>query len=58
MKNMIFENKAELNEQYLQLQTNALLELTLLAKQEIQEGKGCSPEQVLKKLRDARNKTQ
>ena len=55
---MIFENKAELNEQYLQLQTNALLELTLLAKQEIQEGKGCSPEQVLKKLRDARNKTQ
>lgn len=48
------EREAELKEQELERQTNALLKLTLLARQEIHEGRGSSPEDVLKRLHEAR----
>ena len=48
------EREAETTERYIERQANALLKLTMLAKKEITSGQGSTPEDVLKRLRDAR----
>ena len=44
------EREAEIRER----QSNALLKLTMMAKQEIKNQRGLSPEETLQRLRDAR----
>ncbi len=48
------EREAEIRERELERQSNTLLKLAMLAKQEILDGQGSSPEEVLKRLRAAR----
>lgn len=50
----VAERAAEIKERELERQANALLKLTLLAKNEVDHGMGSSPEDVLKRLREAR----
>ncbi|MBE4976062.1 hypothetical protein PTT03_20425 [Serratia ureilytica] len=48
------EREAEIRERNLERQSNALLKLTMMAKQEIKNQRGLSPEETLQRLRDAR----
>ncbi|BEO44613.1 hypothetical protein SMQE13_39640 [Serratia marcescens] len=48
------EREAEIRERNLERQSNALLKLTMMAKQEIKNQCGLSPEETLQRLRDAR----
>lgn len=48
------EREAEIRERNLERQSNALLKLTMLAKQEIKNQRGLSPEETLQRLHDAR----
>ncbi|ENW5166912.1 hypothetical protein ACFLPV_003089 [Serratia marcescens] len=48
------EREAEIRERNLERQSNALLKLTMLAKQEIKNQRGLSPEETLQRLRDTR----
>ena len=47
------EREAEIRERNLERQSNALLKLTMMAKQEIKNQRGLSPEETLQQLRDA-----
>ncbi|HDU7918007.1 TPA: hypothetical protein RGH07_002890 [Serratia marcescens] len=48
------EREAEIRERNLERQSNALLKLTMMAKQEIKNQRGLSPEETLQRLRDVR----
>ncbi|BEM25626.1 MULTISPECIES: hypothetical protein [Serratia] len=48
------EREAEIRERNLERQSNALLKLTMMAKQEIKNQRGLSPEETLQRLRDTR----
>ncbi|ANM78177.1 hypothetical protein SENE111051_18920 [Serratia nematodiphila] len=48
------EREAEIRERNLERQSNALLKLTMMAKQEIKNQRGLLPEETLQRLRDAR----
>ncbi|CQR24630.1 Uncharacterised protein [Yersinia enterocolitica] len=48
------EREAEIRERNLERQSNALLKLTMLAKQDIKNQQGMTPEETLRKLREAR----
>ncbi|HFZ1935388.1 hypothetical protein I5N09_18260 [Serratia marcescens] len=48
------EREAEIRERNLERQSNALLKLTMMAKQEIKNQRGLSLEETLQRLRDAR----
>lgn len=48
------EREAEIRERNLERQSNALLKLTMMAKQEIKNHRGLSPEETLQRLSDAR----
>jgi len=48
------EREIEMNELRMERQTNALLRLVMLAKQDIKENRKMSPEEALRRMRDAR----
>ncbi|AEF47849.1 hypothetical protein SerAS12_4756 [Serratia sp. AS12] len=48
------EREAEIRERNLERQANALLKLVMLAKQDIKNQRGMSPEETLRRLRVAR----
>ncbi|CNI14026.1 hypothetical protein [Yersinia pekkanenii] len=48
------EREAEIRERHIERQSNALLKLVMLAKQDIKNQQGMSPEETLRKLREAR----
>jgi len=48
------ERQAELIEREKEKQSNALLKLIMLAKSEIKNGRGMSPEEAMRRLREAR----
>lgn len=48
------ERQMELNELRLERQTNSLLKLTMLSKQDIKNNRKMSPEEALRRMRDAR----
>lgn len=48
------EREVEMNELRMERQTNALLKLVMMAKQDIKEDRKMSPEEALRRLRDAR----
>lgn len=48
------EREAEMRERNLERQANALLKLVMLAKQDIKNQRGTSPEETLRRLREAR----
>jgi len=48
------EREAELRERERERQSNALLKLVMAAKREIKNGRGMSPEDAMRRLREAR----
>ncbi|QUY47211.1 hypothetical protein JK621_17570 [Serratia plymuthica] len=48
------EREAEIRERNLERQANALLKLVMLANQDIKNQRGMSPEETLRRLREAR----
>ncbi len=48
------EREIEMNELRMERQTNALLKLVMFAKQDIKENRKMSPEEALRRMRDAR----
>ncbi|WP_345882256.1 hypothetical protein [Shewanella algae] len=48
------EREEEMNELRMERQTNALLKLAMLAKQDIRNNRKVSPEEALRRLRNAR----
>ncbi|GIU13912.1 hypothetical protein L5L55_08025 [Shewanella glacialipiscicola] len=48
------EREVEINELRMERQTNALLKLVMLAKQDIKDNRKISPEEALRRMRDAR----
>ncbi|MEG3132378.1 hypothetical protein SC206_02185 [Rouxiella sp. T17] len=48
------ERVAEENERHMERQANALFKIAIMAKQDLKNGQGMSPEEALRRLREAR----
>lgn len=48
------EREEEINELYKERQANALLKLVMMAKSEIKNNRGMTPEEAMRRLREAR----